>query len=355
MTTRLLIGQPRFSVDHEWIDLPKHFPHHLKVEMLAVETGVIESAILESFRPDIVVPIMSPITAAAIECGGFGLIQQFGVGTEAIDLLAATRAGVWVANMPGLNAVPVAEHAIALLLALYRRLPEAADGFVPGRWGEPSARSLAGSTACVVGLGAIGSAVAERLRVFGVRVIAVRRTRRPDDGPEVVGTETLVEAVANADCVVVTASHTAGRPPVVDAGVIAAMQPNAVLINVSRGDVIDNEAAQAAVRQGTLGGLGVDVFPEEPYPADGPLLGHPRILATAHTAALTDGYFLAASRRLGDAIERYVRGEEPRHTVNKPTFHRGARHRDHKHAGLDGAQSAVSLSGSGPRRVRANE
>jgi phosphoglycerate dehydrogenase-like enzyme len=347
MTMRLLIGQPRFSVDHEWTDLSRHLPQHLEVEVLPVEAGGIESRILSAIRPDIVVPIMSPISAAAIEGGEFGLIQQFGAGTEGIDVSAATHAGVWVANMPGLNAVPVAEHAIALLLALYRRLPEAADGFVPGRWGEPSTRSLADSTACVVGLGAIGSAIAERLRVFGVRVIAVRRARRPNDGPEVLGAENLVEAVADADSVLVTASHTAGQPPVVDARVIAAMRPNAVLINVSRGGVIDNEAAQAAVRQGTLGGLGIDVFPEEPYPANGPLLGNPRILATAHTAALTNGYFVAASRRPGDALERYARGDEPLHTINKPSFHRGRSHRDHNHAALDGAQIAAGLRGSG--------
>jgi phosphoglycerate dehydrogenase-like enzyme len=196
-------------------------------------------------------------------------------------------------------------------------------------------------------LGAIGSAIAERLRVFGVRVIAVRRTRRPGDGPEVLGANNLMEAVADADSVLVAASHTAGRPPVVDASVIAAMKPNAVLINVSRGGVIDNEAAHAAVRQGTLGGLGIDVFPEEPYPANGPLLGNPRILATAHTAALTDGYFVAASRRLGDALERYARGEVPLHTINEPSFHRGRSHRDHKRDGLDRAQIAAGLHGSG--------
>jgi phosphoglycerate dehydrogenase-like enzyme len=348
MTMRLLIGQPRFSVDHEWTDLSKHLPQHLEVEVLPVEAGGIESRILSAIRPDIVVPVMSPISAAAIEGGEFGLSNN-SVRAEGIDVSAATHAGVWVANMPGLNAVPVAEHAIALLLALYRRLPEAADGFVPGRWGEPSTRSLADSTACVVGLGAIRSAIAERLRVFGVRVIAVRRVRRPNDGPEVLGAENLVEAVADADSVLVTASHTAGQPPVVDARVIAAMRPNAVLINVSRGGVIDNEAAQAAVRQATLGGLGIDVFPEEPLSGERTTVGQPRILATAHTAALTDGYFVAASRRLGDALERYARGDEPLHTINKPSFHRGRSHRDHNHAALDGAQIAAGLRGSGPQ------
>ena len=92
--------------------------------------------------------------------GSFGLIQQFGVGVDNIDLDAAAGEGVWVANMPGLNAVPVAEHAIALLLALARRLPEASKGFEPGRCGEPAGRSLAGTAACIVGAGAVGTQIA---------------------------------------------------------------------------------------------------------------------------------------------------------------------------------------------------
>jgi phosphoglycerate dehydrogenase-like enzyme len=136
---------------------------------------------------------------------------------------------------PGLNAVPVAEHAVALLLALARRLPEASKGFEPGRWGEPADRSLAGTAACILGAGAIGSQVARRLTAFDVTVAGVRR--HPPDGPV---------------------------PPF------------------------------AAV-----------------YPADGPLVTHPRIVATAHTASLTSDYFAAASRRLGDALAAYLDHQPP--------------------------------------------
>jgi hypothetical protein len=109
-TIRPLIGQPRFSVGHEWNDLAQYFQQHLDVEVLPVECGTIESTDLDDYSPDIVVPMMSPIPAAAIEHGGFGHIQQFGVGTEAIDVSAATRVGVWVASMRGLSALSVVEH-----------------------------------------------------------------------------------------------------------------------------------------------------------------------------------------------------------------------------------------------------
>jgi phosphoglycerate dehydrogenase-like enzyme len=322
MTTRILIGRPRFSADHGWGDLLPFFPSTLDVEVAAVELGVAESAILRGDQADVIVPFMSPVTASAIEFGKFGLIQQFGAGLDGIDMAAAIRAGVWVANMPGIGAVPVAEHAMALLLALYRRLSEASNGFIPGRWGEPATRSLAGSTACVVGLGAIGAEVSKRLRVFDVRVIGVRKQRRPDDGPNIVASEHLHQAVAVADCVVVTASHTAGNPPIIGPDIIAVMKQDAVLINISRGALVDTDAALAAVEIGRLGGMGLDVFPEEPYPASGPLMGHPRILATAHTAALTDVYFRDAAQRLSEAIQYYVRGEAPPNTVNSATVRR---------------------------------
>ncbi len=332
MPLQLLVGQPRFSADHGWQDVLPHFPDRVEVSIEAVAPGELSGALADGMPADVVVPIMSAVTPEAIHRGRFGLIQQFGVGTERIDIEAATAAGVWVANMPGLNAIPVAEHALALLLALYRRLPEARQGFRPGHWGEPAARSLAGSTACVVGLGSVGIEVAVRLRALGVRVVGVRRRRLPDDGADLVGSDQLVSAVSAADCVVVCASHQPAAPAIVDADVIAHMKLGAVLINIARGPVIDNDAALAAVHAGRLGGLGLDVFPVEPYPGDGPLLDHPCIVATAHTAALTDGYFRQAATRLGHAVGRYLSGVAPTNTLNNlrgaPRITRAADGRD---------------------------
>ena len=162
---RVLVGKERFSENHAWSEMPQYWPAGLvgRAVIEVVGQGQLERRLVDGGPPvDVVVPLWSPLPGQAIRAGSFGLVQQFGVGVDNIDLDAAADEGVWIANMPGLNAVPVAEHAVALLLALARRLPEASKGFEPGRWGEPAGRSLAGTSACIVGAGAIGIRIARR-------------------------------------------------------------------------------------------------------------------------------------------------------------------------------------------------
>jgi phosphoglycerate dehydrogenase-like enzyme len=140
--------------------------------------------------------------------------------------------------------------------------------------------------------------------------------RHPPDGPvppfaAVYAADRLLDCVADADSVIISASHQAGQPPLVDDTVLRAMRSGAWLVNIARGALLDADAAIAHLNTGHLAGIGLDVFPAEPYPADGPLVAHPRIVATAHTAALTSDYFAAASRRLGDALARYLDHRPP--------------------------------------------
>jgi phosphoglycerate dehydrogenase-like enzyme len=314
---RVLVGKERFSENHAWSEMPQYWPAGLAGRAVIEVTGQgqLEARLADGGPPvDVVVPMWSPLSGRAIRAASFGLIQQFGVGVDNIDLGAAAGEAVWVANMPGLNAVPVAEHAVALLLALARRLPEAPKGFEPGRWGEPAGRSLAGTAACIVGAGAIGTQIARRLAAFDVTVTGVRRN--PPDGPvppfaAVYAADHLHDCVADADSVIISASYRPGQPPLVNETVLRAMRPGAWLVNVARGALLDADSAIAHLNTGHLAGLGLDVFPTEPYPADGPLAVHPRIMATAHTAALTSDYFAAASRRLGDALARYLDRQPP--------------------------------------------
>jgi phosphoglycerate dehydrogenase-like enzyme len=314
---RVLVGKERFSENHAWPEMPQYWPPDVagRAVIEVVGQGRLEARLADGGPPvDVVVPMWSPLGGPAIRAGSFGLIQQFGVGIDNIDLVAAADEGVWVANMAGLNAVPVAEHAVALLLALARRLPEAPNGFEPGRWGEPAGRSLAGTTACVVGAGAIGTQIARRLAAFDVAVTGIRR--HPPGGPvapfaAVYGPDRLLDCVAGVDSVIIAAGYQAGQPPLVDDTVLRAMRPGAWLVNIARGGLVDADAAIAHLNTGHLAGIGLDVFPTEPYPADGPLVGHPRVVATAHTAALTSDYFAAASRRLGDALTRYLQNQPP--------------------------------------------
>jgi phosphoglycerate dehydrogenase-like enzyme len=314
---RVLVGKERFSENHGWSEMPQHWPAGLadRAVIEVVGQGRLEARLVDGGPPvDVVVPLWSPLPGRAIRAGSFGLIQQFGVGVDNIDVDAAAAEGVWVANMAGLNAVPVAEHAMALLLALARRLPEASKGFEPGRWGEPAGRSLAGTAACVVGAGAIGTQIARRLAAFDVTVTGVRR--HPPGGPvppfaAVYAADRLLDCVAHVDSVIISAGYQAGQPPLVDDTVLRAMRPGAWLVNVARGALLDTDAAIAHLNTGHLGGIGLDVFPIEPYPADGPLVTHAGIVATAHTASLTSDYFAAASRRLGDALAAYLDDQPP--------------------------------------------
>src|ERR1700736_2211415 len=201
---RVLFGTERFSSQHSWS------------ELTALLSGALQATVDVQWRPpdafaerarnesiDVVVPLWAELDAETIRAGRFGLIQ-FGAGVENIDIAAATSAGVWVANMPGLNAVDVAEHAVLLLLALLRRLHESPSGFDPGHWGDPPGEALAGSTVCIVGLGAVGSQLARRLDPFEVRLIGVRRDVRrgaPSTTPdiEIVGADRIHEALMAAD------------------------------------------------------------------------------------------------------------------------------------------------------------
>jgi phosphoglycerate dehydrogenase-like enzyme len=328
---RVLFGAERFSGRHSWSELTALMPAALQATVdvqWCPPDAFAERARDESI--DVVVPLWAELDAETIRDGRFGLIQQFGAGVENIDVAAATSAGVWVANMPGLNAVDVAEHAVLLLLALLRRLPEAPSGFDPGHWGDPPGEALAGSTVCIVGLGAVGSQLARRLDPFEVRQIGVRRDVRRGAPPtthemEVVGADRIHEALAAADAVILTASHEPGRPPLIDRAALAAMRPGARLVNVARGALIDEDALLEALDAGRLAGAGLDVFTHEPYPGSGLLARHPKVIATAHNAALTTSYFRRAARALGEAMTAQLDGRRPPNALNSPTQPGGSR------------------------------
>jgi phosphoglycerate dehydrogenase-like enzyme len=325
---RVLLGTERFLSQHSWSELTALMPGALRATVdvqWCPPAAFAERARDKSIN--VVVPLWTELDAETIHAGQFDLIQQFGAGVENIDIAAGTSAGVWVANMPGLNAVDVAEHAVLLLLALLRRLPESPSGFDPGHWGDPPGEALAGSTVCIVGLGAVGSQLARRLEPFDVRLIGVRRDVRrgtPPTAPdiEVVGADRIHEALTAADAVILTASHEPGRPPLIDRATLAVMRPGGRLVNVARGALIDEAALLEALDRGRLAGAALDVFTHEPYPASAPLAHHPKVIATAHNAALTTSYFRRAAGALGDALAAQLDGRRPPNALNVPTKRR---------------------------------
>jgi len=278
---------------------------------------------------DVIIPYMAPIDARIIETGTFGLIQQFGVGLETVDVDAATRAGVWVARIPSAgtgNAESVAEHALLLMLALARKLPRAGEAMRSGRLGEPAGAALACKTAWIVGIGSAGAALAARLQALGMHLIAVRKNtgaKRPAGITleNVYGLAQLAHAVEEADFVIVTARYEPDAHHLFDRAVFDAMKPGAFFVNVARGGFVDHAALAGALRSGRLAGAGLDVIEGEPIAPSHPLLAL-NVIATPHVAGVTDLSYEGIAREVAENVRRYAHGETPRYAANAPAFSR---------------------------------
>jgi len=157
------------------------------------------------------------------------------------------------------------------------------------------------------------------------------------------GADRIHEALMAADAVILTASHEPGRPPLIDRAALATMRAGARLVNVARGALIDEAALLEALDQGRLAAAGLDVFTHEPYPASAPLAHHPKVIATAHNAALTTSYFRRAARALGEALAAQLDGRPPPNALNSPA-------QPQQIPPQRRAEVAASLDGRTPRR-----
>jgi phosphoglycerate dehydrogenase-like enzyme len=277
---------------------------------------------------DVIIPYMAVIDGRIIEAGAFGLIQQFGVGLEGVDIEAATRAGVWVARVPSGqtgNAESVAEHAVLLMLMLARHTSDACSA--RAKLGEPTGLALWGKTACIIGVGAAGGALATRLTAFGMRLIAVRKSVEGVPPPgvrfeKIYPLAQLSDAVREADFVVITARYEPDAHHLVDRRVLECMRPSAFIVNVARGGFVDRAALESALRSGRIAGAGLDVVEGEPLDPSDPLLSF-NVVVTPHIAGVTDVSYAGIARAVAENIRRYESGEAPVHAVNKPLRARG--------------------------------
>nr|WP_293104979.1 NAD(P)-dependent oxidoreductase [Okeania sp. SIO2F4] len=270
---------------------------------------------------DIIIPWMANIDASIIASGQFGLVQEFGVGIETIDIEAATHAGVWVAHVPGSissNADSVAEHAIMLMLMISRHMASTQQSSKAEDWSAKAGIALLGKTACIVGLGDIGTALAVRLKAFGMRLVAVRqhpeRGALPETGIEkVYGSNALSEALSITDYVILCAEYSKNTHHLINQNTLTAIKPGAFLINVARGGLVDRDALETALEKGNLAGAGLDVVES---PTDS--LRQQNVIITPHIAGITDVSYKGIASVVIDNIKRYARGEQPLYTVNKP-------------------------------------
>jgi len=277
---------------------------------------------------DVVVPYGAAVGAEVISAGSFGLIQQFGVGLETVDVEAATSAGVWVARVPSAqtgNAESVAEHAILLMLALSRKGAKMAESIQARLIGEPAGVALAGKTACILGLGGVGAALGLRLQAFGMRLLGVR-TRPILGAPRgvamrVFGADRLHEAIGQADYVVVCTTMDEKNRNLIDRAALGAMKRGAMLINVARGGLVDTEALENALASGQLAGAGLDVISPEPVDPAHPIFKH-NVVITPQVAGVTDISYAGIAKAVAANLKRYADGDEPLGAVNAPQMPR---------------------------------
>lgn len=221
-------------------------------------------------------------------------------------------------NSAGIYGPPLGEWAIGGMLHFARGFDIVAATDDPWPYDAMAAeghplRELAGSRVTVVGYGGIGSEVGRRAHALGMRVTAVRaHPDRPtsEEAERVYGPDELAEAVADAHYVVLALAETAGTEGLVDRDLLAELRPDCVLLNLSRGSIVDEPALIEALRAGRLRGAALDVFVTEPLPADSPLLDLPNVLATPHAGSVSPRFWERQSELMADNLARYLRGEE---------------------------------------------
>ena len=249
-------------------------------------------------------------------CPNLRVIARTGVGVDSIDVGAATQAGVVVAITPGANERAVADHALAMILALQRRLAENDAAVQDGRWDRAGALTpsdLYGASVGLIGSGAIGRAVIERLRGFGCTIFVFDPyLDEAPEGTELVDLPTLLE---RSDVVTVHAPLTTSTRGLLSAREFAAMKKGAYVVNVSRGGIIDEDALADAIRGGHLGGAGLDTFAREPI-GDSPLQGLPSVILSPHIAGLSQRSIAAMTEQATRAVLDVVGGRLPEYPVN---------------------------------------
>jgi D-3-phosphoglycerate dehydrogenase / 2-oxoglutarate reductase len=251
-------------------------------------------------------------------------IVRYGIGVNEVDLDAATAAGIPVGNVPDASVEEVADHAVLLALACLRRLSETQRSLAEGAWGIGAMRGvrrLSTLTAGILGLGRIGSAVARRIEAFGLDVVAYDPFVADAPWPRLA----LEEVLSRADILFIHLPLTEATRGLLSDDRLALLPRGAVVVNVARGGTVDEAALLTRIATGALGGAGLDVFEQEPLPADHPLRTAERVVATPHVA----WYSAESSRdlqwRAAQQVARALRDERLDPVVNPEVYEEALR------------------------------
>ncbi|HEX3615127.1 MAG TPA: C-terminal binding protein [Solirubrobacteraceae bacterium] len=264
-------------------------------------------------------PITERVIAAAPRCR---IIARLGIGYDNVDIAAASQAGVVVTNVPDYCLDEVADHAMALLLASVRQVVGAVNRVRDGEWdgGRGEIHRMRGRRLALIGLGGVGRRMAIRAQAFGVSVVAYDPYVTEWDFDSVQRAETLVEAVADADYISLHSPLTEATRHVINADLISEMRRTPIIVNTSRGPLIDHHALLDGLDSGMLTGATLDVTDPEPPAVGDRLRTDPRVLVTPHMAFYSIEAGEELRRRAATEVVRVLNGEQPENAVNGPAL-----------------------------------
>jgi phosphoglycerate dehydrogenase-like enzyme len=251
-------------------------------------------------------------------------VQSPAVGVGSLMFPELLASDIVLTSARGIRARSIAEHVIGVTIALARRLPATLRAQAAHRWAqdelEAETRTLAGQRMGIIGLGAIGLEVAKIAAPFGFRISAIRRRAGepvPDGVDDVWTLEHLPELLAQCDVVVLAVPHTPETTLLIGRAQIDRMKPGALLVNVARGRLVDDEAVIEALRDGRLGGAALDVFSQEPLESSSPYWDLPNVIVTPHTSGAMQDYWTPLVALFADNLRRFEKGEPLRNVVDK--------------------------------------
>lgn len=290
-------------------------------QLLIAETGAEDELLALVPQADAILTCFKKVPSSVVRAGEkLQVIGRYGIGVDNIAVDEATRLGIPVTNVPAYCLDEVAEHALALLLTSARKICRYDRAVHSGNWslqtGMPVFR-VRGQTLGIIGFGKIGQTLAAKALGLGLRILAYDTYISPavaeQAGAQLVS---LSELLAQSDFISIHTPLTSETRGLLNRDTLRQMKPSAFLINTSRGGAIDTEALTYALDNGWLAGAALDVFDPEPLPADHPLLAHPGVIATPHTAFYSEESVLELEVQAAQNVAAVLSGKRPRSVVN---------------------------------------
>jgi len=306
--------------DHDSIAPEQEVADQYGIDLVYSRSATTEDVIANAEGADGIVVQYATINAEVLDAlPQLKAIGRYGVGVDTVDVDAATSRGVAVSNVPDYGTEAVSDHAIALTLTLARGIARLDRGIRAGSTDFVPVKPLyviGGRTFGIIGLGLIGSATARKARGLGYHVIAHDIRYQP--GTEVEGVEivTLTEVLSHSDVVSLHTPLTAQTVHLIGAAELATMRRDAILVNTSRGGVVDTDALASALARGGIRGAGLDVHEDEPISPDHPLTAVEDVVLTPHTAWYTEESYFELKRRTIENVAQVVTGIRPRDILN---------------------------------------